>query len=137
MMDATSRVRADRGGVRLRARVLPDGIGDLLRADEIGGVIDGDGRLLALSARMLVRLGFQRDDDLSGLPFLSLWDHADRPALAAALDGLPDDARRRPEAAMQLDLGYLTNDDRDCALRFWRCGRHVLFELDCGGAASG
>ncbi|MFO6464041.1 PAS domain-containing protein [Jannaschia sp. KMU-145] len=92
-------------------------------------VVHRDGRILATNDALLEGLGFAPEDDLTGLPFTSLWHHGERPSVAAAMRR----ARAGAEEELSLDLAYLQGETRGCVvtLRPVETAPVLLVQMDC------
>ena len=88
-------------------RAVP--VGD---ASSMGGRLDGEGRIAAMSPPALEAMGFAATDDLRGLDIAAFWAPGDRSVLASALRMV----REGRPASVLLDLAYLggLRDDVVC-----------------------
>ncbi|MGB3408044.1 MAG: hypothetical protein WBA67_11180 [Jannaschia sp.] len=92
------------------------------------GFLAADGRIDLLSARLTQDLGLDAPEDLRGLPFSSLWAHADRAAIARAF-GL---ARRGSTGLAVAGLAYLSGQATLAHVTFApaREGQTIIMTID-------
>lgn len=118
-----------------RPEDLPDIALDLLDVNKTRrGLIYSDGRIAALGPALLADLGFDDQDDLNGLAFVSFWHHAERAAVTAALRRV----RTEGTVRLNLDLSYMQDRDGTClvTLEPAATGGLILVDLDCKPSAT-
>ncbi len=92
-------------------------------------MVKADGLIAAITDPLLDDLGFEPGDDLSGLPFVSLWAHDIRPMVREALRQAIE---RKCSAELDLDLEYLQGVPQPCKVTLLPVeeGRHVMVVLE-------